>query len=87
MSFKRVSNPVSNRPEESRLYTTLLRIRMLQPPTAGDCDLQGFEVSRFEVGKVYEVGPRLAELLIVCGYAEPEMRQRDRAADQNRRPK
>jgi NADH:ubiquinone oxidoreductase subunit B-like Fe-S oxidoreductase len=64
-----------------------MRVRMVKRPTTGDCDLEGFDVSRFEVGEVYEVGPRLAELLIVCGYAEPEMRPRDRAAEQSRRPK
>jgi len=58
-----------------------VRIRILQRPTAGDSDLEGFDVAGFNVGQVYDVGPRLAELMIVCGYAEPEMRQRDRAAD------
>ena len=32
-----------------------------------------------------EVGPKLATLLIVAGYAEPAMRVKDRAADTNRR--
>jgi hypothetical protein len=31
-----------------------------------------FDVSRFQVGHAYELGPRLAELLIVCRYAEPD---------------
>ena len=44
-----------------------------------------FDVARFLVGKVYEVGPRLAEFLIVAGYAEPEMRLIDRAADDPKR--
>jgi hypothetical protein len=48
-------------------------------PTQNDFDLKGFDVSRFEVGKVYDVGLRLAELLIVCGYAEPQMRSHERA--------
>jgi hypothetical protein len=47
--------------------------------------LEPFDISRFEVGKVYEVGPRLAEVLIVAGYAEPEMRVKDRAAEKPRK--
>ena len=37
-------------------------------------------MSRFRAGEMYEVGPRLGELLIVCGYAEREEEQRDEAA-------
>jgi hypothetical protein len=59
-----------------------VRIRILKRPARGDCDLEQFDVSSFEVGRVYDVGHRLGELLIVCGYAEPEMRQRDRAANE-----
>lgn len=61
-----------------------MRIRMIKVPSNGNRDLEGFDLSRFEVGHVYEIGPRLAELLIVCGYAEPEMRKRDRAADRSK---
>jgi len=64
-----------------------LRVRITKLPRSEDCDLEGFDVSRFEVGNVYEVGPRLGELLIVCGYAEPEMRQHDRAADRSTKRK
>jgi hypothetical protein len=59
----------------------MVRVRIIKPPTSDDCDLEGFDVSRFEIGKVYDVGPRLGELLIVCGYAEPEMRRHDRPAE------
>jgi hypothetical protein len=57
-----------------------VRVRILKRPTPNDCDLKGFDVSHFEIGHVYEVGARLWELLVVCGYAEPELR-RDHAAD------
>jgi hypothetical protein len=82
---KRASIPVTDDRIVSGSYTSvggILRIRIVKPPNSRDCDLEGFDVSRFAVGQVYEVGLRLGELLIVCGYAEPEMRQRDRAADQ-----
>jgi hypothetical protein len=36
---------------------------------------------RWRVTSIYEVGPRLAELLMVCGYGEPEILLRDQAAD------
>ncbi len=58
------------------------RIRIIKPPAKDDSDLHGLDLPRMELGKVYEVGPRLAELLIVCGYAAPEMPQHERAADQ-----
>jgi hypothetical protein len=58
-----------------------VRVRITKPPSASDCDLEGFDVSRFQVGQVYDLGPRLAELLVVCGYAELEMRQSDRPTD------
>jgi hypothetical protein len=60
-------------------------VRITKQPTTGDGDLDDFEVSRFELGKIYDVGPRLAELLIACGFAEPERRERDRAADSTRK--
>ena len=64
-----------------------MRVRITKPPSKSDCDLEGFDVSRFVVGQVYDVGARLGELLILCGYAEPEMRWRDIAADQPERRK
>jgi hypothetical protein len=50
--------------------------------------LEGFDLSRYEIGKIYEVGARLAELLVILGYADPRARRADRdiAADRpNRR--
>jgi hypothetical protein len=50
-----------------------LRIRIIKIPTERyleDCD-----VSDLTVGSTYDLGPRFAELLIVSGYAEPEMRR------------
>jgi hypothetical protein len=65
---------------------TALRVRILKAPKVGDCDLQGFDVSRFEVGQIYDLGQQLAELLLACGYAEPETRrQHGRAADKKPR--
>jgi hypothetical protein len=55
---------------------TTLRVRITKRPVAKE--LEPYDVSRFEVGKVYEVGPRLAEILIVAGFAEPETRTKDR---------
>ena len=64
----------------SAFYTgASLRIRIKKLPNRAESE--PFDVAHFEVGKVYEVGPRLAEYLIVAGYAEPEMRAVDRAAD------
>lgn len=60
-------------------YGYRLRIKNLPE----DRNIEGFDVRGFEVGKVYEVGPRLGELLIVMGYADPVApRIRDRAADE-----
>jgi hypothetical protein len=61
-----------------------LRIRIVEPPPHASHDLEGFDVSQFEVGQVYDIGPRLGELLVICGYAEFDMRQHDRAADWHR---
>jgi hypothetical protein len=58
-----------------------VRIRILKVPQASE--FIPFDVSRFQVDKVYEVGTRLAELLIVCGYAAPEMRSDDRAPEKS----
>jgi len=59
-------------------HDTTLRVRITKRPVP--TELEPYDVSRFEVGKVYEVGPRLAEALIVAGFAEPEMRTKDRPA-------
>ena len=55
-----------------------MRVRITKQPVA--TELEPYDVTRFEVGKVYDVGPRLAEVLIVAGFAEPEMRAKDRPA-------
>jgi hypothetical protein len=60
-----------------------VHVRITKTPVPNE--LEPYDVSRFEVGKVYEVGPRLAEVLIVAGFAEPESRTKDRAA--SKRPK
>jgi hypothetical protein len=36
------------------------------------------DVKKFKVGQVYEVGPRLAELLIASGHAARDRRRRER---------
>jgi hypothetical protein len=56
-----------------------VRVRILKTPNPTQFEL--FDVSRFVVGQAYDVGIRLAELMIVDGCAEPDMRAVDRAAD------
>src|SRR5436309_3380671 len=56
-----------------------LRVRIVKTPDPMQFEL--FDVSRFEVGQVYDVGTRLAELMMVDGCAEPEMHPADRATD------
>jgi hypothetical protein len=55
-----------------------IRIRKVPPST----QLEGFDLRpfAFREGGVYDVGHPLAEVLIVWGYAEPEMRRPDREA-------
>ena len=50
-------------------------------------DFEDFDLRRYERDHVYDVRTPLAELLIVMGYAELEMRrvERDTAADGPRR--
>ena len=47
-----------------------LRVRVKSLPQ--ERELEGFDLSRFEVGQVYDVGQRLGELLIVLGHAVPD---------------
>jgi NADH:ubiquinone oxidoreductase subunit B-like Fe-S oxidoreductase len=61
-----------------------LRVRITKKPVP--TQVEPFDVSRFEIGKVYEVGSRLAEVLIVAGYAEPEMRSKNRVAVKPAKP-
>jgi len=44
-----------------------MRIKLIKKPSAKEAEW--FDVSNFEVGKIYDVGLRLAEYLIVCGFA------------------
>ena len=60
-----------------------LRIRIKKLPNRKASE--PFEVAHFVVGQMYDVGPRLAEYLIISGYAEPEMRAVDRAAENPKR--
>ena len=52
----------------------IVRIRILTPP-AGKLFEGIVEAGRFEAGRVYELGPRLAELLIALGHAAVERRR------------
>lgn len=56
-----------------------MRIRITKLPPAPTMD--GFDVGAFRVNHVYNVSASLAQYLIVAGYATPEMRAADRAAD------
>jgi len=56
-------------------------VRRLKPS-----EFEPFDVSHFEVGRIYNVGPKLGALLVVAGYAEPEMRAVDRADDPGHTP-
>jgi hypothetical protein len=60
-----------------------MRIRIRRVPLADSIEGIDLRHFRFCEGQVYDVGPRLAELLIVLGYAEPENRE-DHAADARR---
>jgi hypothetical protein len=64
-----------------------LRIRVVRP--LDPREFESFDVSRFQVGGLYEVGLKLGELLIVGGYAHPDRRAREQAeaADHPRRRK
>jgi hypothetical protein len=56
-----------------------LRIRITKLPPAAE--FEGFDLRRFEIGCVYDVGIRLAELLVFAGFATIEMRMNERAGD------
>jgi hypothetical protein len=59
-----------------------LRIRIIKRPSEADVD--GYNVRHFEAGEVYDVGPRLADLLVIGGYGLVEMRHSERGPN---RPK
>ena len=44
--------------------------------------VEGFDLRRFEQDHVYDVSPIMAEVLIVTGYADPEMRRERDTADE-----
>jgi hypothetical protein len=46
--------------------------------------VEGYDVRHFEVGEVYDVGPRLADLLVIGGYGLVEMRHSDRGQDRSK---
>jgi hypothetical protein len=53
-----------------------VRIRIIRKPTASP--IQEMQLSHFEVGQTYDVGFRVAELMLAEGWAEPAP---DRADD------
>lgn len=55
-----------------------VRIRIRELPD--EKQIEGFDLRPFARGHVYDVSTRLGEFLIVSDYAEPEMRQTERAA-------
>lgn len=64
--------------------TTGVRVKFTKIPTAKD--VEPFDLSRFHAGETYDVGPRLAEYLMACGYAEPaDVSSPDMAADKPRK--
>jgi hypothetical protein len=69
------------------LYTQPTRIKLRGVPPTGS--LEGFDLTpyHFQAGQVYDVPSRLAEVLVLWGYAELEIRRKssDEAADKKRR--
>jgi hypothetical protein len=59
-----------------------LRIRIIRKPSPRD--VEGYDVNRFEVGELFDVGPRLADLLVIGGYAIVEMRRTERGRGHSR---
>jgi len=60
-------------------------VRIVKPPTSAD--YAPFDLSRFEIGKVYEIGPKLAELLILnwCAEFTDQPRSDSRSTPRERR--
>ena len=44
-----------------------MRVKIVRMPAAKDADW--LDTSRFQLGGTYEVGPKVAEYLLACGYA------------------
>jgi hypothetical protein len=53
-----------------------LRIRILERPPARE--YEGYDVRHLLPGQTYDLTARLGTLLVVAGYAMPEMRQAER---------
>jgi hypothetical protein len=49
---------------------TTMRVRITMTPPANECD--EYPVHHLRTGHVYELSARLAELLVLSGYAVPE---------------
>ena len=64
-----------------------MQIRIKTLPNAKE--FEEYDLTRFRVGEVYEVSPRLASLLVVAGHAEtvPMRGQKAEAADWPRKGK
>ena len=48
-----------------------VRIRITRKPEGRE--FEAFAIWRFAVGRVYEVTPNIGKLLIVSGFAQPEI--------------
>ena len=46
-----------------------MRVKIVDLPTATDAEL--FNLRQAHVGEIRDVGPRVGEYLLACGYAEP----------------
>ena len=46
-----------------------MRVKIVKLPVGNDAEL--FGPSNLRVGEIRDVGPRMAEFLLACGYAEP----------------
>ena len=70
-----------------RSCTAAVKIRIYSVPLTDS--IEGIDLRAYDLrpGHVYDIGSRLAELLIVSGYAEPEMPREDlhTSADKRRR--
>lgn len=62
----------------------VVRVRIVRLPPEDRRTAFEIDLRPYEIGGVYEVGPRIAEYLIVMGFAEPDI-PRDQAADKSRK--
>ena len=56
-----------------------MRVRIRKCPPEGTLEVFDLRRNQFQVGGVYEIGQRLAEILILSGFAEPEVHRLSRA--------